>query len=299
MALSVPPKPVLRQRLRVAPPFRLDLTVAALRRLPTNRVDVFDGDRYLRAFATPRGPVVWEVRLGDEEHLEVALHGAVDDDARYLELLDRMLAPRFDLGPFYARAAAGPAPLARLVERFQGMKPPRTCSLWETFVNTIPFQQLSLKSAMTVLARLIESTGEPVEFGGRILHPLPDPGRFLRLGDGAIRSVGLSGAKARALREAAEAVHAGAVDEASLEALDTGALAKKLQSFRGVGPWTAELMLLRGFRRLETFPAGDAGATAGLRAVFPGVDAARLLDELGPYRGMLYYHLLLARGLSH
>lgn len=297
MPLTVPPRPAVRRRLRVAPPFRLDLTVAALRRVPTNRVDVFDGERYLRAFSTARGPVVWEVRQSDDEHLEVALHGAVDDAAIHLELLDRMLAPSFDLGPFYARSSAAPAPLFRLVERFEGMKPPRTCSLWETFVNTIPFQQLSLKSAMTVLGRLIETTSVPVEFEGRILHPLPDPGRFLRLDDGAIRSVGLSGTKARALREAAEAVHTGAVDERSLEALDSGALAKRLRSFHGVGPWTAELMLLRGFRRLDTFPARDAGATAALRAVLPGVDAARLLHELGPYRGMLYYHLLLARGL--
>lgn len=93
MPLTVPPRPAVRRRLRVAPPFRLDLTVAALRRVPTNRVDVFDGERYLRAFSTARGPVVWEVRQSDDEHLEVALHGAVDDAAIHLELLDRMLAP--------------------------------------------------------------------------------------------------------------------------------------------------------------------------------------------------------------
>lgn len=297
MARAVPSKPVYEGRSRVEPPFRLDLTVAALRRLPTNRVDVYDGARYLRAFEADGGPVVWEVRQVSMD-LEVRLYGAVDDAALFLERLDRMLGLRFDLGPFYARAAAGPASLRRLVETFRGVKPPRTASLWESFVNTIPFQQLSLKSAMTVLGRLIERSSEPVEFKGSRLYPLGAPGRFARLSEERIRSVGLSATKARALREAAAAIHAGAVEEGALEALDSAALARRLRRFHGIGAWTAELMLLRGFRRLETFPAKDAGATAGLRAVLPGVDAPRLLETLGPYKGMLYYHLLLARGLG-
>src|SRR5690606_36114703 len=206
MALSVPGKPVFQRRLRVRPPFRLDLTVTALRRLPTNRVDVYEGDRYLRAYSTAAGPVVWEVReLGDD--LDVSLFGAVEDPAPYIELLERMLGFRVDLEPFYTQAREGPDALVRLVDTFRGVKPPRTSSLWETFVNTVPFQQLSLKSAMTVLGRLIEKSGEAVDFRGTRLYALPLPGRFLRLPEGEIRSVGLSTTKARALREAAEAIH--------------------------------------------------------------------------------------------
>lgn len=296
MPATVPATPALRGTVRCKPPFRLDLTVTALRRLPTNLVDAFDGGRYLRAFSTDEGPVVWEVRHVDTR-LEVALYGAVDDASPYLAQIDRMLGASIDLGPFYAQVAEGPPPFAGLVDEFRGMKPPRTASLWETFVNTVPFQQLSLKSAMTVLGRLIRLSSEPVDFQGVRLYPLPRPGRFARLRLEEVRSVGLSGTKARALLEAAAAIHSGDVDEASLDALDSRGLAKRLQSFRGVGPWTAALMLLRGFRRLETFPAKDAGALAGLRTALAGVDAPSLLDELGAYRGMVYYHLLLARGV--
>lgn len=295
MPLSLPAHPRFRERIPVLPPFRLDLTVTALRRLPTNRVDVFDGDRYLRAFETEAGPVVWEVRHADAS-LDVSLYGAVDDPSPYLALLQRMLGTRVDLEPFYALARKGPDSWTRLVERFKGMKPPRTASLWETFVNTIPFQQLSLKSAMTVLGRLIERCSEAVAFDGLKLHPLPAPARLLRLPESEMRAVGLSTTKVRALREAAEAIGSGTVKESAFESLEAPALARKLRSFHGIGPWTAELMLLRGFRRLETFPAKDAGAIAGLRATLPEVDALRLLETLGPYKGMLYYHLLLARG---
>ena len=298
MVHSVPARPAARFHLPVAAPFRLDLTVAALRRLPANRVDVFDGERYLRAFSAPRGPVVWSIQYEGDDHLDVRLYGAVDEARSYLALVERMLAPSFDLGPFYRRAASGPELLASLVDRFRGLKPPRFGSLWESVLHAIPFQQLSLKSAMTVLGRRIEASSEPVEFEGRVLYPVPGPDRLLSLPAERIRATGLSGAKARALREAAKAIAGGTLDEISLEALDSSALAKKLRSLRGIGRWTAELILLRGFRRLDTFPTRDAGAAASLRSVLPGLDPAGLLRQLGPFRGMLYDHLLLARGLS-
>lgn len=293
-ALAVSSTPALRVSLPCKEPFRLDLTVAALRRLPQNPVDVFDGDRYLRAFHTEAGPVAWEVRQ-QGARLDVSLYGAVDDAAPYEALLRRMLGTDVDLGPFYERAGDAPAAFRPLVERFRGLKPPRTACFWETCVNTIPYQQLSLQSALTVLSRLIRATSEPVRLRDTILYPLPEPARLLRLSEPEIRAFGLSGAKARALREAAEAIRTGAVEEPALDAFDSAALARRLQKMRGVGPWTAALMLLRGFRRLEVFPAKDAGATLGLRTVLPDVDPGALRGALGPYQGMLYYHLLLAR----
>src|SRR5690606_28992944 len=100
------------------------------------------------------------------------------------------------------------------------------------------------------------------------------------------------------LRRATEAIASGSLDETRLEALPTDRLREELLALRGVGPWTADLMLLRGFRRLEVFPSGDAGAARTLREVLPEADAEELLRGLGPYRGMLYFHLLLARGVG-
>jgi DNA-3-methyladenine glycosylase II len=68
-----------------------------------------------------------------------------------------------------------------------------------------------------------------------------------------------------------------------------------------VGPWTAAVILLRGFGRLDVFPAGDSGARRGMRGLLAleeadiARDGASVLDALGPWRGMLYYHLLLWR----
>jgi DNA-3-methyladenine glycosylase II len=59
--------------------------------------------------------------------------------------------------------------------------------------------------------------------------------------------------------------------------------------------------MLRGFGRLDVFPAGDSGARRGMRGLLAleeadiARDGASVLGALGPWRGMLYYHLLLWR----
>jgi DNA-3-methyladenine glycosylase II len=74
----------------------------------------------------------------------------------------------------------------------------------------------------------------------------------------------------------------------------------------GIGPWSAALVLLRGFGRLEVFPPGDSGAQRGLNALLrlrTPESLARVVDRFGEYRGYLYFcglgGSLLAKGLIH
>ena len=73
-----------------------------------------------------------------------------------------------------------------------------------------------------------------------------------------------------------------------------------LERLRGVGRWTAEYALLRGFGRLHIFPGDDVGARNNLARWldcrgsldYAGVRAA--VDHWRPYAGLVYLHLLLA-----
>ena len=69
-----------------------------------------------------------------------------------------------------------------------------------------------------------------------------------------------------------------------------------LQGIKGIGPWTASVILLRGLGRIDVFPDNDSGVRANL-ARFGGkrVSTARLVEKLGAQCGMLYFCLLLAR----
>ena len=92
------------------------------------------------------------------------------------------------------------------------------------------------------------------------------------------------------------ALMANALERAASDATDTNAAAL-LRSIKGIGPWTAVVILLRGLGRLDVFPANDTSVARNLTLIGapPLLDVETLLDTLGTERGMLYYHLLLGR----
>ena len=82
-----------------------------------------------------------------------------------------------------------------------------------------------------------------------------------------------------------------------LETRSSDDAAGVLCRLKGIGPWTATVILLRGLGRLDVFPMNDTSVARNLAFVTRSVplDIERALAALGPQRGMLYYYLLLAR----
>ncbi len=276
-------------------PFRLDLTATVLRRLSTNAVDVFTADgRYLRALAAAPEPVVLEA-FASAGGVEFVLHGH-DDPAPAEPLVRRTFGLDADLRPFY-RAAKRVDWLAPIVERMKGVRPPRYASLWEALVNAIVFQQVSIHAAGAILGRVVAHASPVVEHASVVLRPFPLPGRFLEIDAETLRSLGLSRNKVAALRGLATAIGAGGLDADELEPLPTPELIERLTAHPGIGPWTAAVVALRGFGRLDIFPLNDSGAARSLAQMSgrTDLDVHAVLDTLGAQRGMLYYHLLLGR----
>src|SRR6185312_15326870 len=116
--------------VRVALPYRLDLTVSALRRLSTNVVDVLTPDgQYVRAIAGARGPVIMRVQQERPDSIVVTIDGAAEEHAKALTLVRRILGVDRELTHF-DRAASNMAWLSPLALRMRGVKPPRYPSLW-------------------------------------------------------------------------------------------------------------------------------------------------------------------------
>lgn len=273
-------------------PFRLDFTAEALRRLAANVVDIVDNGTYYRAFAGGRGNAVVAVSQHDAGSIEVRSTG---DAAHFVPIVARMLGTQANLKPWY-ELSARIAWLHRLAVAFEGVKPPRYASLWEACVHAIVFQQISIHAAGSIMRRAIETLAAPVDAGGVRCIPFPPPERWLTESEERLRAAGLSRNKVAHLRSVAAAFAEGAIDEATLEKLPTPEAAERLRTIRGIGPWSAAVILLRGMGRLDTFPLRDSGVARSL-ALLAGeaVDLDFVLETLGPARGMLYYHLLLGR----
>lgn len=285
---------VTRHRLRVVPPYRLDLTVFALRRLSTNVVDLWRADgTYLRALDSG-GVLVVEVRQPAPERLALTLAGPAGEHAAALATVRRMLGVDRDLRRF-ARAASRLPWLGPIARRMRGVRPPRYPSLFEAAVNAVLYQQVSLAAASAITRRFILEFGRAVPHEGAILHTFPSPDAVHTRDDARLLAAGISRAKVATLHRLVEAIASGTLDSAALELLPSDEAAATLRRVKGIGPWTAALILLRGLGRLDVFPADDSGVARNLAFVGAGHGAPAALEALGADRGMLYFCLLLAR----
>jgi DNA-3-methyladenine glycosylase II len=273
----------------------LDLTVDALRRLAANVVDVVGADGlYRRALRDENGANLLEVRQPSARTLAVRIAGSRPQ--RWLPSVERMLGTGVTLTEWYRRVRPYPW-LDFLARELRGLRPPRYPSLWEALAHSIVFQQISIHAAASIMRRLIEAAGSPIQHGDAVFYPFITAKDLLRADDATLRSAGLSANKIAHLRSAAVAVTAGEISDEEIERLPSAQASERLCAIRGIGPWSAAVVLLRGFGRLDVFPMKDSGVARSLRMLSgdPLLDAHALLEGLGPVRGMLYFHLLLGR----
>jgi DNA-3-methyladenine glycosylase II len=292
--------------LKVVPPFRLDLTVWALRRRPENKMDRWDGKTFRRALVLNGKPAeVAVTQMGSPEapRLQASVIGVEfgsETKSSVTETLNWMLGLQVDLKSFYSFAAKDPR-LAILARRFRGLKPPRFPSLFEALVNGIACQQFTLASGIQLLNRLAEDFGASLIGIGIRAHAFPGSEDLAAVKPNLLRSLGLNRQKVRAIIELRRAISEGSLDVEGLASLDDDSAVERLTELHGVGRWTAEYVLLRGLGRLQVFPGDDVGARntlqqwLGLRKPLDYDGVRRLIAKWQPYAGLVYFHTLLFR----
>ena len=116
---------------------------------------------------------------------------------------------------------------------------------YQTLLRAIVGQQVSVKAAASMWAKLTALVGDP-----------PDPQALIAASDETLRAAGLSRQKASYARSLAEEVVSGRLDFARLPGDDEEAIAE-LVRVKGIGRWTAEVYLLFAEGRTDIWPAGD------------------------------------------
>jgi DNA-3-methyladenine glycosylase II len=291
--------------MEAVPPFRLDLTVWALRRRAKNMVDIWSDGKYRRIVHGNKSPVAVSVtQQGTSEKPSVVLTmesaseitpASRQDIARWFR---RSLGLDIDLAQFY-RIASSEKMLAPLVKQYMGLKPPRFHSLFEALINAVACQQVSLDSAIQTLNRFCTRFGPRYESGPTVSFGFPRPGSLLDVTEDAIVAAGFSRQKAKAIKECAAILAHTGDDLENLDKMPEAGVMGYLSGFRGIGRWSSEYVLLRGLGRLDVFPGDDVGAKNNLTNLFhlsqkPDYDRIKeLTSAWSPYQGMVYFHLLL------
>lgn len=123
---------------------------------------------------------------------------------------------------------------------------------FESLVESVISQQLAIRAADTIHARLVALAG------GKI-----SPARIAKLEETELRSAGLSGAKTKTIQGLSHAALTREVDINKLHLLDDELVSEKLNSLWGIGPWTVDMFMMFQLGRLDTWPTGDLGVRRG------------------------------------
>lgn len=299
--------------LKPVPPFRLDLTSWALRRRQSNTIDRFDGTKYQRAITLGDKVVdisVFELGSRERPRLRIEIEGeriSSDQLRSAKRTLDLLLGLRIDLSNFYRSTRRNPK-VWELAERFKGVKPPRFPSIFETLLNAISCQQVSLVVGLLLLNRLTWSYGrsltrqnDTTSSSAVALHAFPLPCDLCNLKPNDLRKLGFSTQKSKYIIGLAKAIINGEVNLENLSSMGDEQALDYLQTIPGIGRWSSQYVLLRGLGRLHRFPADDVGAQNGLMRLLglrkkPDYNRTiQLIEPWQPYAGVIYFHLLLNR----
>jgi DNA-3-methyladenine glycosylase II len=143
-------------------------------------------------------------------------------------------------------------------------------------------QQLSVLVTRRTLARIQEM------FGGK----LPDPASLLRADPADLRQAGLSWRKIATLRDVAERLAGGLLDAAALGGLGDEEIIARLTEIPGIGPWTAQGVLIIALDREDVVLPGDLALRKAVRTAY-GLDHLPSQDEVltiaerwRPYRSL-------------
>jgi len=152
------------------------------------------------------------------------------------------------------------AVLRGLKLKFYGLKAGSIgATVFESIIKSIIQQQISIGVAFSITNKMVTRFGEKVEAGGVIYYDFPTSKRLAEAALEEIRQCGLSWRKAEYIKGIAVETVDGEFDPERLMSLSNERVAETLKRFRGVGTWTAEMVLSAGLKRNACIPAGDLG----------------------------------------
>lgn len=176
--------------------------------------------------------------------------------------------------------------LARVIDEIGPFELRPQGTPYESLARAILYQQLAGAAARAIERRLLAL------FGGAI----PDPARLANASEEAMRGAGLSRQKIRYLRDLASKALEGAI-RPDLASLPDDEVIREVTSVRGIGRWTAEMLLIFCLGRPDVLPADDLGLRKGVQRVYglPAVptpeEVRAIAERWRPYRSVATWYL--------
>ncbi|GAC1396621.1 MAG: hypothetical protein NVSMB52_10180 [Chloroflexota bacterium] len=300
------------RELHPLPPYDFGLALRFLRTSPSAVAEsVSEDGAYQRAVRVVHSDVLLRLRsIGSVEapRLGLEVKGERIDEATVEQaraLVVRVFQLDLDPAPFFAVVSQDPV-FDKLLERFPGMRPVLIADPYEALIWAIIGQQINISFARKLKATLVEICGRTLTVDGDIFPVLPTPMDVARCDPDVLRRHQFSRQKIAYLIELSRAVCDGAIRFEELRSVEYDEAVAALTRFKGIGRWTAEYVLMRGFGAADSIPAADVGLRAiigrsyGLGRAATEIEVRTIAEQWTPWRGWAatYWWMALQQGLS-
>ncbi|WP_137975040.1 DNA-3-methyladenine glycosylase [Pseudomonas sp. F(2018)] len=216
------------------------------------------------------------------------------DPAPLRTLAERMLGLTQPVAAFEAAQAGHPL-LGGLIAANRGLRVPQSASPFEALSWAISGQQISLPVAISLRRKLVQLAGRAHSCG---LICYPDAAAVAALDEDTLGRSGFSRAKSQCLLLLAREIVEGRLPlEDWLEDAPAELIGERLLALKGIGPWTVDYALLRGFARLDGSLHGDAAVRRQLQRLLGAEDKLSQpfvrdwLLPFAPWRALVAAHL--------
>ncbi|QQE80034.1 DNA-3-methyladenine glycosylase [Alicyclobacillus sp. SO9] len=243
--------------------FRFAANLQYLNRSETECMHVVENDRVYKLLHLDNQDLVMEISAIYNHCLQVRFVHQIPSKRRTRVAAAAYVWDWFDLdrnlSDFY-QMAQNDVVLHQAVKKFRGLSLIGVPDFFEALCWTIIGQQINLPFAYTLKQRLVELCGRPVNYENQTYWTFPSPEQVANLSIDALRELQFTVRKAEYLIGVAASIVTGELSRAQfLNMSGFDQAYKALQNVRGIGPWSANYVLMRHFRDEYALPAQDVG----------------------------------------
>ncbi|WP_436536003.1 DNA-3-methyladenine glycosylase family protein [Actinoplanes sp. HUAS TT8] len=266
-------------------PMRFRDTLAYLRFRAVPAVEAADDDSYTRTLCAPGGPARFTVTAATTG-INAAIRVSDPGDLSWVTArITRLLDLDADAAQIDETLARDPA-IARMVTARPGLRSPGAVDGFEIAVRGIIGQQISVAAARTRLQIIVSEHGRPA-FADEPLTMFPSPQRVAAIDP---ETLGMPRARARTLIGVAQACADGQL--CLQPGADPAEQRARLIAMPGIGPWTADYIIMRALAHPDILLSSDLGVRRS--AERHGIDLHAGRPDLAPWRSYLSNHLWAA-----
>lgn len=171
-----------------------------------------------------------------------------------------------DLTPFYEMANTDPL-LKIPAQKFYGLRVIGIPDLFEALCWGVLGQQINLAFAYSLKRQFVESFGDSIEWNGKKYWVFPPYERIAQLEPTDLAAIKMTVKKSEYIIGIARLMECGELSKEQLMKMNFKEAEKSLIKIRGIGPWTANYVLMRCLRFQTAFPIDDVGLINSIKTL--------------------------------